>query len=175
MEVKAQLRGLRIAPRKVRLVVGLIKKKDVGVAIDEMTHLSNRASLPVRKLIDSAIANAENNFRMVRSNLYVKNVWVDEGIKLRRWHAKGFGRGGAIQKKSSHINIILDERVAGMRAAEPTKKEAPKPVAAPEGEAKEGADVDEKKTPSVRPASDAPKPTKGLSGFGKKLFRRKSI
>lgn len=175
MEVKAQLNGLRLAPRKVRLLVGLIKKKDVDAALDQVTHLSSRASRPLAKLINSAIANAENNFRMVRSNLYVKNAWVDEGIKLRRWRPKGFGRAAAIQKKTSHINVVLDERVPGMRAAEKPVKE--KQEAAPAPQADEASGPAPEKKPVLKRAESAPAKPKGggLKGFGRRLFRRKSI
>lgn len=185
MEVKAQLNGLRIAPRKVRLVVGLVKKKDVDTALDQLAHLTNRASRPVSKTISSAIANAENNHRMVRGNLYVKNAWVDEGTKLRRWRPKGFGRAGTIQKKTSHINIVLDERVAGMRAAEQTPKkpvqaDSDEPAVAPAEQAPEAAATEDVKTiekpKAPKVVQETPKPTgKGLKGFGKRLFRRKSI
>lgn len=177
MEVKAQLNGLRMAPRKVRLVAGLVKKKDVDTALAQLAHLSNRASRPIAKTINSAIANAENNHRMVRGNLYVKNAWVDEGTKLRRWEPKGFGRAGRIEKKTSRINIVLDERVAGVRAAEqPVKNEEETPAPVPEKQAEAvKEEVPHKAVPKKQEAKSQTKPAKGLKGFGRKLFRRKSI
>lgn len=177
MQITAQTRGLRIAPRKVRLVVGLVKKKDIDAALDHLAHVTNRSARWVAKTINSAVANAENNHRMVRSNLYIKNAWVDEGIKLRRWLPKGFGRAGEIQKKTSHINIVLDERVAGMRAqAAPAKKEETPAATQPEQEPSvQEAAGPEKKAPTVKRATEETKPTAGLKGFGKRLFRRKSI
>ena len=168
-----------MAPRKVRLVVGVVKKKNVDAALDHLVHLSNRASQWVAKAINSAASNAENNHRMVRSNLYISEAWVDEGTKLRRWRPKGFGRAGLIQKKTSHINIVLDERVAGVRAAEPTKKVEEKAPKAESAEQKQEATTDvvkeEKKIPEAKSTTDEAKPAKGLKGFGKRLFRRKRI
>ncbi|HXV26724.1 MAG TPA: 50S ribosomal protein L22 [Candidatus Paceibacterota bacterium] len=177
MEVKAKLNGIRIAPRKVRLVAGLIKKKDIDAALDQLAHMSKRSAAPIVKLVNSAVANAENNYRMVRGNLFIKNLWVDEGIKLRRWQPKGFGRAGEIQKKTSRINLILDERVAGMRMQEgPAKKKAAEST---DAQAEAGHDHDHDHEPAaVRkgPAvTDEAKPkSRGLAGFGRRLFQRKS-
>ncbi len=122
-EVKAQLNGLRIAPRKVRAVANLLKGKDVIFALNQMEFLIKRSVFPLIKLLNSAIANAENNFSMVKENLYVKDFLVDEGIKLKRYMPKAQGRAGEIQKKTSRIRIVLDERVAGLkRSATEVKK-----------------------------------------------------
>lgn len=170
-----------MAPRKVRLVVDLVRDKDVDTALDQLAHLSNRASRYVSRTIESAIANAENNHRMVRSNLFVAEAWVDEGLKLRRWIPKGFGRAGTIQKKTSRINVVLDERVAGVRQAEEQSKPAAdassKPDEAPadtDSGAEQTEAQPERKVPTAKLKDDT-KPAKGLRGFGKKLFRRKSI
>jgi large subunit ribosomal protein L22 len=174
MEVKAQLNGLRIAPRKVRLVVDLIRAKDVEAALDQLANLSKRSARPVMNTLNSAIANAEHNHRMVRSNLYVKTAWVDEGMKLRRWQPKGFGRAAPIQKKTSRVNIVLDERVAGVRAAD--KPEQPKPAPA-----EQAVDAPADKEQAAKPATPKPAPAKeqpakkGLTGRVRKMFQRKSI
>jgi large subunit ribosomal protein L22 len=177
MEVRAKLGGLRIAPRKVRLVTGLIRRKDVQSALNQLEHVSNRAALPVAKLVNSAIANATNNFRMVRSNLYIKEISVDEGTKLRRWQPKGFGRAGAIQKKTSHVNIVLGEHQVGLRATEqPKHEEVPVPQV-PERKADEAQTEPERKKDAVQPQEkDKGKPAKkGITGLGRRLFRRKRI
>ena len=108
MEVKAQLNNLRLAPRKVRAVTNLIKGKNVTEALGQLEHFVRRPVNSLKKLLNSAIANAENNFNMVKDNLYIKKLIVDEGIKLKRFRAKGFGRAAAIQKKTNHILIVLD-------------------------------------------------------------------
>ena len=127
-EVKAQLNGLRIAPRKVRAITNLLKGKDVVYALNQMEFFMKRPVLPLMKLLNSAIANAENNFSMVKSNLYIKEFLVDEGIKLKRFRPKAQGRAGEIQKKTSKVRLVLDERVAGLKrqTTEKKTKEAPK-------------------------------------------------
>jgi len=127
-QVKAQLNGLRIAPRKVRAITNLLKGKDVIYALNQMEFFMKRPVLPLMKLLNSAIANAENNFSMVKNNLYIKEFLVDEGIKLKRYRPKAQGRAGEIQKKTSKVRLVLDERVAGLKrqALEKKAKEAPK-------------------------------------------------
>lgn len=127
-QVKAQLNGLRIAPRKVRAVTNLLKGKDVSYALNQMEFFMKRSVLPLMKLLNSAVANAENNFNMVKSNLYIKEFLVDEGIKLKRYMPKAQGRAGEIQKKTSKVRLVLDERVAGLKRhpSEKKIKELPK-------------------------------------------------
>lgn len=109
-QVKAQLNGLRISPRKVRLLVGLIKRKDVTIALDQLSHMAKRSSVPLVKLIESAIANAENTYKLDRETLFIKEMFVDEGIKLKRYRPKGFGRANPIEKKTSRVNLVLEDR-----------------------------------------------------------------
>ncbi len=114
--VKAQLNGLRMSPRKVRLLVGLIKRRTVTVAIDQLQHMTKRASGPLVKLIESAVANAKNNFKLDADHLFVKDMWVDEGVKLRRFRPKGFGRAAPIEKKTSRVNVVLEDRAPKVTA-----------------------------------------------------------
>ena len=109
-DITAQLNGLRIAPRKVRGLVALIKGKDVQVALDQLAHFTRRGGPPLVKLIKSGIANAQNNFKMEPEGLYIKAMTVDEGTKLKRFIPKGFGRAAAIEKKTSRIRLVLDTR-----------------------------------------------------------------
>lgn len=120
--VKAQLNGLRISPRKVRALVNLIKAKDVDVAVDQLQHYVRRGSPALIKLIQSAVANAENNFKLKRDGLYIKDMQVDEGIKLKRFMPKGFGRANPIEKKTSRIRIVLADREPKTPATEITAK-----------------------------------------------------
>jgi large subunit ribosomal protein L22 len=167
-EVKAKLNNLRMAPRKVRAITNLIKNKDVNRALDQLEHFIRRPVSPVRKLLNSAIANAENNFNMVKDNLYIKSVVVEEGAKLRRFRAKGFGRAEPIQKKTSHIIIILDEKKPGMRR----EKQAVKSKEEENRLAKEAKSRDSKKPEIKREVG-----SKGniLGNIGKKMFQRKSV
>src|ERR1043166_2467087 len=96
--VTAQLNGLRIAPRKVRALTALIKGKQIDAAVAQLQNFSRRSAPALVKLVESAAANAENNFKLTRAGLYIKDLRVDEGVKLKRFMPKGFGRAGAIQK-----------------------------------------------------------------------------
>lgn len=103
------MRFLRIAPRKVRLVADLIRSKTVVAAESQLLFLSKGSARPMLKLLNSAVANAENNFKLKKDNLFIKRIMVDEGPKLKRWRPRAFGRATPILKRSSHITIILDE------------------------------------------------------------------
>ncbi len=164
-EVKAQLNGLRIAPRKVRAVTNLLKGKDVVYVLNQMEFLMKRPVLPLIKLLNSAIANAENNFSMVKENLYIKEFFVDEGIKLKRFRPKAQGRAGEIQKKTSKIRLVLDERVAGLKrqASEKKVKEAPK------------AEKIEIKKHEHEIQTELGKKSDTSSNIVKRLFRRKQV
>jgi large subunit ribosomal protein L22 len=109
-DIKAQLNGLRIAPRKVRALANLIKGKDLDTALSQLGQFTRRPSPPLAKLIEAAAANAENNFKLKRDGLYIKEMRVDEGIKLKRSMPKGFGRASVIHKKTSRVSVILAHR-----------------------------------------------------------------
>lgn len=112
IQIKAQLNGLRISPRKVRLLVGLIKRKDVQTALDQLSHMAKRPSVPLTKLIQSAVANASSAYKLERDTLFIKDMWVDEGIKLKRYRPKGFGRTSPLEKKTSRVSVVLESRPA---------------------------------------------------------------
>jgi large subunit ribosomal protein L22 len=113
MQAKAVLRTVRIAPRKVRLVVDLIRGKAVGEAIAILRHTPKTASPVVEKLLKSAIANAEHNYDMDVNNLYIEKVFVDEGATLKRFRPRAQGRASAINKRTSHITIVVSEKKEG--------------------------------------------------------------
>ena len=108
-EVVAKLRYLRIAPRKVRLVADLIRKKPVNEALVILDFTRKKAALPLKKLLNSAIANAKNNFQLDPSNLYISKITVDEGPKYKRWMPRARGRADLILKRTSHITLVLKE------------------------------------------------------------------
>jgi len=113
MEVKASLKYLRIAPRKVRLVADLIRGKKVSEAILMLEFCRKRAARPLLKLLKSALANAKNNFNFTPERLeklYVKKLVVNEGTKLKRWRPVAMGSAHLIQKKTSHVELVLDEK-----------------------------------------------------------------
>ena len=109
MEVKTQLRYLRVTPRKVRLVADLIRSKSVKEAENILNFTQKGVALPLLKLLKQAIANAKNNFNLDENNLYISKILVNEGPKLKRIFPRARGRADIIQKKTSHVILILDE------------------------------------------------------------------
>ena len=113
MQAKAVARTVRIAPRKARLVVDLIRGKQVGEAVAILNHTPKAASPIVQKLLKSAVANAEHNYEMDVNNLVVAQVFVDEGPTMKRFRPRAQGRASAINKRTSHITIVLSEKKEG--------------------------------------------------------------
>lgn len=111
MKVKAKLSYLRISPKKVRRVIDLIRGLKAEEAVTQLNFLSQSAKKPVLKLLNSAIANAEKNFNLKKENLFIKEIKADMAGMLKRWQPRAHGRATPIQKKLSHLVIILDELV----------------------------------------------------------------
>ncbi len=128
LQTKATLRKLRVAPRKVRLLIDLIRGMQVDNAIAQLEISKKEAARPVLKLLKSAIANAQHNHGIKPETLVVKIAFVDGGTTLHRWVPKAMGRATPIRKRTSHITIVLegevDEKVAKKVKAE--KKEEKK-------------------------------------------------
>ncbi|HVZ10952.1 MAG TPA: 50S ribosomal protein L22 [Candidatus Paceibacterota bacterium] len=173
--VSAQLNNLRLAPRKVRSVVGLIKGKNVLIAIDQLEYLIRRPSDPIIKLLKSAVANAENNFSMVPSNLFIKDFFVDEGIKLKRYRAAGFGRAREIQKKTSHVRLILAEKVAGLKAEKKAEKKQDHSHDHAHHDHEHQAASKQEKTDKPEIKTEIGKKSGAGRGGLKRIFQRKSI
>ena len=112
-QAKAIARTVRIAPRKVRLVVDLIRGKQVGEAVAILSHTPRAASPVVEKVLKSAVANAEHNYDLDVNNLVISEVFVDEGPTLKRFSPRAQGRASAINKRTSHITIVVSEKKEG--------------------------------------------------------------
>jgi len=110
MESKASLNYARVGAQKARLVADVVRGKDVSEAIKALTFLNKKTAVLVKKLIESAVANADYKKTMDLDKLYVKTITVDQGPNLKRWRPRAQGRAYGIKKKTSHINIVLDER-----------------------------------------------------------------
>lgn len=106
---EAHLRRLRVAPRKSRMVTNLIKDMSAEEARAQLMMSPKKASSHILKLLNSVIANAENNHQMTRSKLTIDEIKVDEGPTFKRWMPRAFGRATPIHKKTSHIHIKLKE------------------------------------------------------------------
>lgn len=106
--MKAFLKNLRISPRKVRLVASALQGKNVSKAKEEITFIMKRSSLPIEKLLNSAVSNAKNQ-GVEEKNLRIKEFRVDKGVTLHRRMPRAFGIAKPINKRSSHITLVLEE------------------------------------------------------------------
>jgi large subunit ribosomal protein L22 len=132
MNITAQLNDYRQSPRKVRLVANLIRGQKVEKALDTLMLTVKRASDPIVALLNSAIANAKNNFSLNKEDLYVKSLTVDGGAILYRRMPRARGVAYAIRKRTSHVNLVLSVKEAEVKEV---KKEV-KAVKAPKAKAK---------------------------------------
>ncbi|MBR1393926.1 MAG: 50S ribosomal protein L22 [Ruminococcus sp.] len=110
MEAKAILRNARIAPRKVQIVLDLIRGKDYEVALATVKHTPKAASEYLEKLLKSAAANAENNHNMDKNSLYVAECYVCPGPIMKRIMPRAQGRAYRILKRTSHVTVVLKEK-----------------------------------------------------------------
>jgi large subunit ribosomal protein L22 len=110
MEVKASLKYARVGEQKARWVVDMVRGQDVNEALRILTFMKPKTAELVKKLIKSAVANAEQKKVIDVDNLYVKTIWVDMGPTMKRFRPRAQGRAFGVKKKMSHINLILDER-----------------------------------------------------------------
>lgn len=112
-QARATAQTVRITPRKVRLVVDLIRGKKIGEAL-AILRLTPRAASPVvEKVLNSAIANAEHNYEMDVENLVVSEIFVDEGATMKRFRPRAQGRASSINKRTSHITVVVAEKKEG--------------------------------------------------------------
>ena len=107
---RAVAKYVRVSPRKVQIVIDLIRGKQVDDALALLMYTPKSAAPVVEKLLNSAIANAENNLEMSRENLYVAEVYANQGPTLKRYWARSHGRADLIKKHTSHITIVLDQK-----------------------------------------------------------------
>lgn len=137
MPVKVYLKNLRTAPRKVRLVADLIRGLRVDEAMEQLKYIPKRAAVPVMKLLESAVAAAENDFKMKKEDLFISKITVDDGATLKRSMPHAMGRAFPILKRTSTVTIELDKKAVELEALEEKKSEESREVLA--GEAKEEA------------------------------------
>ncbi len=126
-EAKAVARNLRVSPQKLNLVAGLIRGKKVDVALADLEFSRKRIALDVRKCVMSAVANAENNHNLDVNELVVAEAYVGKNLVLKRFHARGRGRGASILRPMSQITVVVREADA---EAEKAAKKGAKPAKA---------------------------------------------
>jgi large subunit ribosomal protein L22 len=144
-QAKAIGRLIRISPRKLNLVAQSIRGKKAEAALNELTFSNKRVAGAVKKVLQSAIANAENNHDLDVDNLFVKMAAVGKNLVMKRFHARARGRGAGIEKPFSQITIVVEELQAKKEEAE-----AKKPAKGKKAAAKKPAG---KKAPAKKPAA----------------------
>jgi len=166
-QVIAKLKYLHIAPRKVRLVAGAISGLSINEAEAQLLFRAKRSSGPILKLLKSAIANAKNNYKLNTDKLFIKSISVDQCPMLKRFLPRAMGRATNLQKKMSHVTIVLEERADAKMPRfnivlpEKNKKTKKQKISKSKTDKKET-----EQRPSLRPEK---------VGFFKKMFRRKSV
>jgi large subunit ribosomal protein L22 len=180
MKVKATLKNLRIAPRKTKLVVDLVKGLETKDALNQLDVTIKRSCNPIKTLLESAIANAENNFGLDKNNLYISDARAEAGPTLKRWMPKAFGRAGKILKRTSNITIVLEEVIEGKgrKTKEQMEKDKKAKIATKKKEEKETAKKEKevtKETATAEKESGKGKKTAVTKTWGSKIFRRKSM
>lgn len=110
MESRTMAKYVRVSPRKVRLVMDQIKGKKVEEALHLLSFAPQKGAFLLKKLINSAVANAEQNSDIDVDNLYIKRIFADEGPTLKRFRPRAMGRATKIRKRTSHLTVILSER-----------------------------------------------------------------
>lgn len=146
--MKAYLKNYRQSPRKVRLVADMIRGKDINLALSSLDMLAKRASLPIKKLLSSAISNAVN-MGISRDNLFIKEFRVDKGIVMKRMMPAAMGSAHRINKRTSHLSVVLAEK--------PLK--GAKVILKPDSKKKEKAEKTEEKEIKVKSKKVATKAT----------------
>lgn len=110
MEAKAKVTGVRITPRKVRLVIDVIRGKDVAEALGLLANMNRSGVSEVTKLVKSAAANAINNNKMQEKNLYIAEIYAGDGPRLKRYLPRAKGSASQILKRTCHITCVVKER-----------------------------------------------------------------
>lgn len=192
MKVVAKLKNLRISPRKVRLVANFIKGLDVAEALYQLENNVKKSNPIMKKLLESAIGNAENNFGLDKDNLYVYSTKVCAGATLKRWMPRAFGRASTILKRTSQIELVLEERVEGKgrKSKEEMEKEKQKRLEEKKKQEKEAQKEREKQEEGMKKAEreivakniektkEIDKAKKGgetKGSLASRIFRRKSM
>jgi len=194
----AKLKHLRMSPRKVRLVAGLVRGLTVEEAEKQLRFSVKKAAEPILKLLNSAVANAKQNEDLTKENLYIARIVVEAGRPLKRWRPRAMGRATPILKRTSHIILSLEQKNAVLQDKKMSQKveskvDKEKKEVLPKEEIiaelpKKEKDVEEKKDPSVKAKTTAPKRpyqttpqskkrffSRQSEGGGRKMFRRKKI
>lgn len=152
MDIHASLRYLRMAPRKVRLVIDAVRGLPVMAADTRLTFMKQAAVEPVQKLLRSAIANAEHNFHLKKEDLLIKTITADGGPTLKRSRPRARGSAAPIRKRTTHIMIVLALKNAAAKVSSPASESVSTPVPAKKTVARASASKPARKTTSSKGA-----------------------
>ena len=178
--VTASARHLHISPRKMRLVTNMVKNMNVADALAQLAHANKKAAPMLVKLLQSAVANAQNNFSLAPEHLYIKTITTDMGKVMKRYFPRARGSAFVIRRKMAHVNVVLEERKKGKLAASRTsflrRKEA-KPE-------HQESSIDAKEATNTKPVTGEVKKTRTIKSSEqikgntvaqkRRLFNRKS-
>ncbi len=188
VQIKAKLGHLRISPRKVRLVADLLRGLEAEAAVAQLRFINKGAAQPLLKLLNSALANAKNNFDLEKEVLFVEKIFVNAGPTLKRWLPRAMGRATQLRKRSCQVELILGQKEG--TAVKSRKKESGKPEIThdklKEGKAAEKIILEEEQKTERQQKEKRPHGASGSAKYknfsrqpavagDKKVFRRKSI
>lgn len=141
MEIKSEAKYIRVTPQKMRLIAHAVRRLPLEKALTFLSNVNKRAALPLSKAIKSGIANAEQNHKVLRNQLWLKELMVDEGPTFKRWRAASRGMAHRYEKKTSHVTVILDsnepsftkvsegkQKIKGAKEQKKTESAVPKKV-----------------------------------------------
>lgn len=172
MKIRAELNYLRMSPRKVRAVADLIRGRRVVDARTQLLFPLRRPAEPIRKLLESAIANAKHAFGLDESNLMVSEIMVDGGATLKRFRPRSRGLVHPIGRRTSHITLVLAERAAEERRPVGVKEAV---ASVPADRAPHRQSEREGKKGLREAAKVGPPPRRRMTEFGRRVFRRKAM
>ncbi|MFH0912208.1 MAG: 50S ribosomal protein L22 [Patescibacteria group bacterium] len=169
MEITAQVKFARISPKKVKPLLGNLRRRPVTEVLNSLRYVPSKAGRMVYKLINSAVANATNNYNFKTDNLKIKLLTVDEGPRHKRYWLRSHGAADVKLKRMAHLNVVLEEiaPVVAQSKDKSLSSASVKPVVSPD---KTKSTASENHTPAAPTPTPANKPKKGLSA--KRLFTR---
>lgn len=174
MEAQATAKYIRMSPRKVRLVIDMVRGLPVAKANHTLMLLNKKAAKPVAKLVKSAAANAVHNFEANEKDLFVKFITADEGPTLKRWRPRAFGRATLVRKRTTHITVVVSD---GKETVAQSKQVAKKETAKPDVEKKEEKKAEkkeDKKAPAAKTETKKPAAKKSAAKKPAKKAEKKS-
>lgn len=172
MKVEASLKNVRITPRKVRMIAYSLRGVSVVEALVQLQKQVKKAALPLSKLLQSAVSNAENNFGLSADNLYVSDIVVGDGTRLKRWMPRAHGRATPIIRRMAHVRLILESTEEGTSAK---KRKQTKKKTEESSEKNEASKKSSRTKSKSVTRSGAQKISRSQGVAAKKVFQRKSV